>query len=114
MPEPVQSPPPSERESRWREILEQLGPSVVRDRFTHRTMIWDPELYGKVNPPPDEFTRAWLADRDGDARRLDARRFSTTVILTLLTLIVALLTLIAAWIAAYPIFCNWLGVTWGC
>jgi hypothetical protein len=63
-----------ERERRYREILEQLGPDVVRQRFTNRMLIWEPEVYG-INPPPDAFIVAWLAKKNATARWLDARRF---------------------------------------
>jgi hypothetical protein len=93
-----------EQEHRSREILEQLGPDVVRDRFKNRMMVWEPELYG-INPPNDAFILAWLAEKDAASRWLDARRFWIVAG-------IAFFTLIPAWIAAYPILCKWLPASW--
>jgi hypothetical protein len=94
-----------EHEHRWREIMEQLGADVVRQRFTNRMMLWEPERYGGLSPPSDPFIVAWLREKDATIRLLDTRRFWIVAV-------IAFSTLIPAWIAAYPVLCRWLPATW--
>jgi len=99
-----------ERERRWREILEELGPDVVRTRFSARMPVWG-ERYGEKLPSND-FIVAWLAEKDVTSRQVEARRFLLVTRMALFTLIVSCFILIAAWIAAYPVLCRWLPDAW--
>ena len=97
-------------ERRWREILEELGPDVVRARFSARSSVWGDRYSEKL--PPNDFIVAWLAKQHAISRRTDARRFFLVALMTFSTLIATCFTLIAAWIAAYPVLCRWLPDAW--
>ena len=97
-------------ERRWRQILEELGPDVVRSRFSARMSVWG-DRYSETLPPND-FIVAWLAEKYAVSRRIDARRFSLVALMTFSTLIATCFTLVAAWIAAYPVLCRWLPDAW--
>jgi len=99
-----------DHERRWREILEELGPDIVRERFSARTSIWGIRYGEKL--PPNDFIVAWLAEQHAISRRIDARRFSLVALMTFSTLIATCLTFVAAWIAAYPVLCRWLPDAW--
>ena len=92
-----------EHERRWREILEELGPDVVRARFSARMPVWG-ERYGEKLPSND-FIVTWLAKKDVASRQAEARRFRLVTWMALYTLIASCFILIAAWIAAYPVSC---------
>jgi hypothetical protein len=97
-------------ERRWREILEELGPDVVRSRFGARMSVWGDRYREKL--PPNDFVVAWLAEKYALSQRIDARRFFLVALMTFSTLIATCFTLIAAWIAAYPVLCRWLPDAW--
>jgi len=97
-------------ERRWREILDELGPDIVRARFSARTSIWGDRYEESL--PPNDFIVAWLAEKYATSRKIDARRFLLVALMTFSTLIATCFTLIAAWIAAYPVLCRWLPDTW--
>jgi len=99
-----------DHEPRWREILEELGPDVVRARFSARMSIWGDRYDEKL--APNDFIVAWLAEQHALSRRTDARRFLLVALMTFATLVATCFTFIAAWIAAYPIFCRWLPDAW--
>src|SRR3974390_2550595 len=93
-----------ELERRWLELLEKLGPEVIRARLTNRMVVWKPEVYG-LEPPDHAFVVAWLAEKAKIARRTEEIRFRILAVRTLFVLI-------AAWIAASPVICRWLPATW--
>ena len=103
-------PAPFGNERRWREILEELGPDVVRSRFSARMSVWGDRY--RENLPPNDFIVAWLAEKSALSQRIDARRFFLVGLMTFSTLIATCFTLVAAWIAAYPVLCRWLPDAW--
>jgi hypothetical protein len=92
--------------------LEELGPDVVRTRFSARLPVWGDRYCEKL--PPNDFVVVWLAGKDATSRQIDARRFSLVIWMAFFTLIASCLILIATLIADYPVLCRWLPGDWTC